>query len=376
MKQWIHKILLLLLVCGLASSSFANNRKDFKKTIKKEFDLSKSGELDIDNKFGKVEIKTWDKNRVSIEVTVIVRADSEKEAEEVFDRISIHFSDGKDYVKAETEIKSKKSSSWFGWGGSYNSNDYAINYDVYMPASADLDLSNHHGESIIAKLKGDASIDIAHGEISAEGFEGNVELDIAHSEGTVGDIHKLTADIQHSDIRFDNIKEADFDMSHGDIEIEDVDILRLDSRHANFELGDVGELRADTRHDDFEIEYVGTIISEAQHTSFDIEKLGKLVDLDCSHGGATIDHIEANFQSVNLYGSHTNFRIRVDEDASYQLDAAGNHTGITYPSDMDVRYEKDKNSDREVKGFVGNANTKGARIIKARLSHGSLRVRQ
>jgi len=376
MKKWIHKSLLLLLMCSLVASSYADNRKDYKKTIKKEFDLSKDGELEIDNKFGQVEIKTWDKNSVSIEVTVIVRADSEKEASPIFDRISIHFSNGKDYVKAETEIQSKKSSSWWGWNNYNNSNDYSIDYDVYMPATADLDLTNNHGESIIAKLRGDATIDIAHGDISAEGFEGDLELDIAHSDGNIGDVQKLEADIAHSDIRFRNIKEADFEMAHGDIEIDEIDILRLDSRHANYELGKVGELRVDTRHDDIEIQYVGTIISEAQHTRFEIDKLGRLGDLDCSHGGVSIDYIEPDFQSINLYGSHTNFRIRVDEDASYQLDASGSHAGITYPSDMDIRYEKDKNSSHEVRGFIGNANEKGARMIKARMSHGGLRLRQ
>ena len=376
MKKWIHQGLLLLLVCGLVSSSYATERKDFKKTIKKEFDLSKNGELEIDNKFGKVDIKTWDKNRVSIEVTVLVRAESQSKAEEIFDRISIHFSNGDNYVRAETDIESKKSNSWWGWNSYNNSNDYEINYDVYMPASADLDLENRHGEAIIAKLDGDAVIDIAHGDLSAAGFGGDLELELAHSEGNIGDVQMLEADIAHSDVRFDKIKEANFDLAHGDIEIEAIDILRLDSRHANFELGKVGELRADNRHDDFEIEYAGTLISEAQHTDFDIEKIGKLVDLDCSHGGASIDYLEAGFQSVNLHGSHTSFRIRVDEDASYQLDAYGSHAGIDYPSDMDVRYEKDKNNSQEVRGFIGNANEKSAKLIKARLSHGNLRLRQ
>ena len=375
MKQWINKSFFLLIAGSLICFSFTTFKKDFKRTIKKEFDLSKNGELEIDNKFGTVDIKTWNKNQVSIEVTIVVRADTKNEAEDIFDRISIHFSNDRNSVKAETEIASKKSSSWWGWNNYNNSNDYAINYDIYMPEAADLDLNNDHGETLLAKLKGDVAIDIAHGELSAEGFEGELEIDFAHSNGTVGDVRSLKADIAHADIRFGNVKEAEVDAAHADVEIDDISILRLDSRHADIELGEVDELRADTRHDDIEIESVGTLISEAQHTSFKIDHLGKLLDLDCSHGGTSIDHLAAGFQSVNLYGSHHTFRIQVDEDANFQLDASGSHAGISVPSDLNIQYEKDKNSDREIKGFYGNANSKGASMIKARLSHGGLRLR-
>jgi len=57
------------------------------------------------------------------------------------------------------------------------------------------------------------------------------------------------------------------------------------------------------------------------------------------------------------------------------LDVTGSHAGISYPSGMDITYEKDKNSDQEIKGRMGSSNSKGIGFIKAQLSHGSIRVR-
>jgi len=374
MKHLIFKGLLLLLMSSLALNSSADNRKDYTKTIKKEFDITSNGQLEIDNKFGQVDIKTWDKKRIKIAVTVIVRANSEKEAQPIFDRISVDFSNGRDYVRAETEIKSQKS-SWWGWSNWNNGNDYAINYDVYMPETVRLDLSNKHGEAIIAVLKGDAAIDITHGNITAEGFEGELDLELTHSNGSIVAAKILNADLSHSNIRFKKIGRSDLETAHCTIDIDKIELLRLDSRHTNFEMGEIGELRADSRHDDFEIEYANIIFSEAQHTQYDIDKVGQTVDFDFSHGGASIDLLENGFQEVTLHGSHADYRIRVDDNATYQLDAAGNHAGISYPNDLDVTYEMDKNSEQEIKGRSGNSNAKGFGIIKARLSHGGLRVR-
>ena len=72
-----------------------------------------------------------------------------------------------------------------------------------------------------------------------------------------------------------------------------------------------------------------------------------------------------------LVGTHANYKIRVADGASYKLDASGQHAGIRYPSDMDITYEKDKSNSQEVKGSKGSSGG----LIKARLTHGGLRVR-
>ena len=256
-----------------------------------------------------------------------------------------------------------------------NNNDYAINYDVYLPETIELDLNNQHGKTIIAQLSGDASIDIAHGHITAEGFMGELYLESAHSNGTVVAAKILKADLRHSNIRFKDIEESDLETAHCNIDIDNIKTLRLDSRHTNFELGDIGNLRADSRHDDFEIEFINTIYTEGSHTQFDIEKVGKSIDFDFSHGGASIDQLEPGFKEVTLHGSHTSYRIRVADDATYTLDVQGSHAGIQYPREMDITYEKDSNSQKEIKGRLGSSNSKGYGLIKAYLSHGGLKVR-
>lgn len=370
MKEWIYKPIVLLLLIGMVGTNYANERKDFTKSIKKEFDITKDGEVGLSNQFGKIEINTWNKSRVKIAVTIIARTNTEDQAQEIFDRISIDFANGSNYVRANTEIQSSKN-NW-GWGWGKNSSDFSINYEVFLPKTVELDIANKHGDTYIVEMEGNAELDIRHGNITADGFLGNVEIDFAHSNGTLIAAKSLDGEIAHSNIRFKQIGNTDLETAHCHIGIDNAKEIKLDTRHTNFEMGQIEELRVDSRHSNFEIDFVQSIFSESAHTVYEVDKVAKNVDFDFSHGGATIDLLEKGFEEVVLDGAHASFRIRVDESADYELDAYGTHAGIRYPLDLDVTYERDKNNSQEIKGSKGSGS-KG--LIKARLSHGGLRLK-
>lgn len=86
--------------------------QEFTKTVKKEFPINATGTVDLSNKYGKVDVHTWERDRVKIDVTIVVDARSESTAQEVFNRIQIDFSNDDSFVKAETSIETNK--SWWG----------------------------------------------------------------------------------------------------------------------------------------------------------------------------------------------------------------------------------------------------------------------
>lgn len=375
MKPWIYKHLLLLVLVGLVSTTtYANDgREEFTKTIKKEFEINKNGEVGISNQFGKIEINTWDKDRVKFSIVISVRTSTESRAQEIFDRIDVDFANGSDYVKAVTEIESQKNKwGWNGWKGNNNA-DFAINYEIFLPKTVALDIKNRHGNTYISEMSGNAELDIAHGNITADGFTGSLDFEMQHGNGTVVSANNLDGDISHSNIRFKKLGNVQLETAHCQIDLGDAKKIRLDSRHTNFEIGDIEELRVDSRHDHFEIEAAKSVFSESQHTTYEIDKLSTIADFDCQHGGAYIDYLEKGFEEIILAGSHAGFKIRMDDAAAFKLDAYASHAGIRYPMDMDISYEKDKNNAHEVRGKRGGSSNPGE--IRARLAHGSLRIR-
>ena len=71
----LKKPLSMLLVFTMIACSLCGFTTfgEFTKTIKREFDISANGTTYLSNKYGKIEVKTWDKNRVKIAVTIVVK---------------------------------------------------------------------------------------------------------------------------------------------------------------------------------------------------------------------------------------------------------------------------------------------------------------
>ena len=97
--------ILLCLFLGQTFAAWANGpMQEFTKTINREFGTSADGITALYNKYGNVNVKTWQNNSVKIDVTIVVNAKSQREADESFKNINVNFINTWGYVKAETMI--------------------------------------------------------------------------------------------------------------------------------------------------------------------------------------------------------------------------------------------------------------------------------
>ena len=77
------QLLAIVLVLFTVSPVHATTPADASKKIDKEFSISADGTTSIDNRHGKVEINTWNQNKVKISVEIKVKASSQKAADEL-----------------------------------------------------------------------------------------------------------------------------------------------------------------------------------------------------------------------------------------------------------------------------------------------------
>ena len=170
--------LLLIILLGAAGvpSDEEEGRREFTKTIKKEFDISPDGTVEVLTKYGKVEVNTWDRNRVKVEVQMVVRTLNETSAQEVFERINVDFTNSPNYVKAATNISTNKD-WWAGWGD--NKTDYTINYEIHMPASIHLELDTKHCDVLVGELEESATVEMKYGNFEFAGLDEETDLILA-----------------------------------------------------------------------------------------------------------------------------------------------------------------------------------------------------
>jgi len=347
--------------------------QEFSKTIIKEFSLNATGTVNLKNKYGKVNVKTWEKNRVKIDITIVVKARSESAAQEVFDRIHIDFANDNNFVKAETVIESSKS-SFFNWGWSSTRSEFQINYEVYMPVNGSLELSNKYGDANVEAIGGKARVEIKYGNFRLEGVEGDLGIALGYGHGTVVKARDVDADIAYGNINFNDVHDVNMETKYSKIIMDRAADLNAESRYDHFNLGDIHRFNCQSRYGNVEIGDAESVVAVGKYTDFKIDRLGDNGDFDLQYGGLVVDNLTKGFSNVILTGKYSDFKIYVDQGASYTLEAASSYAGIAYPAGLSVTYEKEKGTSHEVKGHAG---TSGARsVIKASLSYGGLKVRQ
>ena len=369
-----YKISLVLLLVGWLGVDLTakDHQKEFTKTIKKEFDITSDGTTSVKNKYGKVDIKTWEKNRVKVDVRIVVNAANEKSAQEVFDRIQINFSNGSGYVNAETVIEAKKSNWWGSWGSSKV--DYSIDYEVFLPQSNSVNVANKYGDVYVAELDGDLKLDLKYGNFKLDGVNADADLVMAYGNGTLVKARDVNADASYAKFRLKQVNDLEIQSKYSSFEIEKADDIRSYSKYDNYQIGEVKAFKNEGKYDDINIQKAEDVVITTRYTEVSIGDVQKILDLNFEYGGASIQKLAKGFSDVKLNGKYTDFRLNLESGAVYRMEASADYAGIRYPSAMTVTYEKDKGSSHQVEGHSGQQNA--ASVIKARLNYGGLKVKQ
>ncbi|GAB3009660.1 hypothetical protein GCM10027051_08470 [Niabella terrae] len=189
----IYSLLSLLLLATAISAKAGNIEKT--KKISKTYALSQQQGVKITNKFGKVDIRTWERNEVKAEATIRVTASSEQAAQQLLDNIQIQSSDGNP-VNFTTRFSG-------GQNRQSKNSQIHIDYVVYMPARTDLEIKNEFGNTRIPDWTGNLRIEQSFGDVITGRLSG--EPDIQVKFGT---------------LRSSSIRNGDIKISYSDLTIE------------------------------------------------------------------------------------------------------------------------------------------------------------
>ena len=356
-----------LLICFTSFSLLGAEIQEFTKTIEKEFDITADGRVSLSNKHGKLEIDTWDQNKVKVTVLIVVDTRKESDAQKVFEDINIDFSNSANSVSVETIFDRGLNNFWNkGYG------EVSVDMTVTLPKTNHLNIRNRHGHTYIGDFAGEVEVNIAHGNFKGGNFTNELDFDISHGNGIIGNAKNIYADISHGKLEASNIENIEVDLSHSTLEVEDAGDVNSSSAHSRLYLANIGKFKTNrSSHDNIRIETAKSFRLNSSHTNISIKKVQEMVDVDMNHGSFETG-LASQFSEVNIEGSHTGFSINVEPNASFKMDASSEHAGIRYPSGMNVNYHVEKNHNKTIKGYLGNESASS--LIMARLSHGSLKV--
>ncbi len=218
MNNLFNIVLLLLLSTG----SFAQNdndndnddkapkRYDFeqKKTYSKSYNLSSSDKVSIDNRFGSVEIHTWAKSEIKVDIELKTTAKTEEWAKAVLSDLDVEDSKSGGVVKFKTlfsEDLDKKE------GGNKHRSKYEgkdsrqtleINYVVYMPSGNPLEIENEFGPTIIPDYTGEVELTSKFGKLETGNLTNVKNINVEFGKAKFGNLSGGNISIKYSKAGF------------------------------------------------------------------------------------------------------------------------------------------------------------------------------
>lgn len=364
-------MLLLLVLCTTAIFANGDEAREYTKEIKREYNIDKYGTIQVRNKYGEVAIKTWDKDRVKVDVLIKVDASKESDAVEIFNMIEVVFKSAPDFVMAETIINTK-SKNYF-WNNPSQKSKYTINYEVFMPATANLNLANKYGDVYCEYLSGGCDVNLKYCSFKMDGFKKDSRMDLAYSNGYMKKLNDAELYFKYGQCEIQEVGDLLIESKYATVSIENADAVKSYSAYDNYRIGKVDYFENSGKFDNIHVQQAGDMEISSKYANIQANVVDRFLDMELNYSEVQIDEMSRHFKGLNAMGSHTQFNIGIDESAEYILDASADYAGLVYPQAVNVKQNFEKSSSKTVKGIKGASEN--APVIKVRIKYGAFKLK-
>lgn len=338
----------LMLVSSTLNAQVTETRE-----VKKGFRVSKGSVIDIGNKYGDIEIDTWDKDSVKVEVFVRVSEKSRDKLKKKMSEISFEMSQSGHYLVINTRIGDKnnvifsefnKIKESIGVGDS----QVEINMKVKLPNNLELKVANKFGNIYINDYKGDMTIDIANGKLKAHDLTGYVNLKLSFGDATINTLGSGALEIYYSDMNLSSAKK-----------------LRITSKTSDITITEIEDLLANSSRDTYRIRMVSDFETQSSWTDFSISEFHRKSDIRMNYGDLTIESIKSTFSNIYIDSRSSKINLCFDKKADVNFDIITNQD-IRLP--MDSKIDKKEQIDPKEKlirylGRTGDVKIDNPKLI-------------
>jgi len=352
MNQFYKTLFLFLIIPAIAIANTGLKGKYTKtKTIKKEFNVTANATVDLDNKYGSIDIQTWDKNKVTVEFIITTKSNKESKAQVKLDDIYIEFDNSSSQVSVKTKIE--KASNW-NWGNNNNVN-MDIQYIVRMPKSNDLVVDMDYGDVILDKISGKVEINLDYGKlIVGELLNANNSINLDYSQGTT----------------IDYLKNGDINTDYSTIEIDKAGNVDLKADYCTITIHEAKDISFNLDYGNLTIKSAYSVEGNSDYTQLKFGTIANSLIIDADYGNLRVDKMDTNFSHVDINTEYIEVKIGVASDSSFKFYGNTQYGDINVPDAMDITSQLEKNTSTEIKGIYNGS--KGKMIIDTQ--YGSIKI--
>ncbi|GAA4305446.1 hypothetical protein GCM10023183_19680 [Nibribacter koreensis] len=330
------------------------NAYDFSKSKKfsKTFKVSSADKLNVENQFGKVDVQTWNRNEIAVEVNIITRASTDAKAQEILDKINIQATHGANLVSVVTVREPMQIQTSSG-------KSFEVNYLVKMPKGNALTLSNKFGDVVLPDMDGATQVSVKYGSINAgrlNSKDNKVSLEYGKEGSTVEYMRGGNLNVRYSSLKLTSAESLMASTAYSKISIDNIDALAIESRYdSQFRLGNVNQLSG-----------------RGSYSNFKIGNLKESAGMDMKYCSTfEIANIASGFKKIDVTGGYTSINLNFADKTAFNFDVNTSYGNLKVDQDLvDYSFKEVRNTSATYKGKFGKASPKG--LVNVTSKYGSV----
>lgn len=332
----------LLPLMAIANNDGPKGKYKAERSIHKEYDVSPSAGLEIDNSYGSIDIITWDENRTVIDVTITTHATSQSKADEKLKDISVDFTANGSLVKAITRFSKENKSLWNSWFGDDDNASMEINYTIKMPVTNTVDLDNDYGSIRIDRLEGNARITCDYGQlIIGELMADNNYLNFDYTD--------------KSTISY--MKSGKINADYSGFTLDKVERLELNADYSRSEIGEVKNLNYNCDYGKVQVGKAEKVIGRGDYISNKLGIVSGNVNLNTDYGSIKIDRLTNGAKEVIIQSDYTGVKVGFDSDFSFNFIVNLDYASLKGSDTVEITKSQKDSTDKKYEGYHNTNNS-------------------
>lgn len=349
---------LIILSIMLASAQTYNESK----TINRLFNVRSTSTLDINNKYGKIQITNWKKDSIQISVYVEVESKDKKKLNDLLDNVNFEFNATHYYIIVNTFFESDK--NFFSDIGKITKmftsteSQIRVDYNIKAPDYINFKIRNKYGDVYIEEIKGNFDLELSNGNVKIESLKGKSKIECKFCDRVnIKKINLADIDIHYSELNIDTATQLNIISKSSDIFILKTDVIKINSKR-----------------DKYDIENANYVYGETYFSDIEIENLVNESSMNLKYGELKVQNMSSGFSLLNFTGKLTDLSLYISEKSSYQIDINGEDAFFDLPYKSASIQEKELPNDKKmIFGNYGSVNSKSK--LSVSIEGGSLTIR-
>jgi hypothetical protein len=321
---------------------------DYVKKYDKTYKVDDNTSFSIENKYGNIDIRDWDKSSLEINAEIILKDLSTERAEKLAEMIHIEFSQEGDNISVKTDYDDDFFRQ-LNRSNNVKNNKFEVNYIVMLPAGLKINATNKYGNIFINNLTSASTISLKYGtlkinQIMAEDKDNMANLELGYSKGSI-----------------EACKWLKIDMKYSKLDIQKSKALLVVSKYSKLYMDAGTSLIADSKYDTYEVGEIQNLIADARYSTFKLGKVSHKINLDTEYTEVKIAEVPAGFTYIKVENRYGSIHLGIDPQASYQLAGFAKYAKISYPDDSRVNRIQENNK-LQVDGLVGRDSNDAGKV--------------